>query len=497
MALELEHLALAPPAQVHIVSSESRSRMPQTQHQIINNSLRPDRHVPDGQSFRKYIRYRLFDIYKRLFTFIVLLNLSVLIYVVSEHSEPNLDNVLLLSTPIAFNLFLAILFRTEDFINLLFKSVLWVPRSLPLSVRRALAKVYQFGGIHSGAGVACTSWALMFAVQATRAFTEGRGIGVGVVTVTYLIFALLVFIVASAQPSFRRLQHDYFEAIHRFCGWSALLFYWALTLVLTKNLSEVQGKTFVKTILGSAPIYFLLASTIMIILPWLRLRRITVQATTPSNHLTRLYFPRPGAKPTQTVRISTNPLMEWHSFAILPLPEESSSANHPSLFPHSFSILISSAGDWTRSVIAEESQTRTYWIRGIPTTGVTVVTRLFNRAIVVATGSGIGPILSLLTAAHRDNNGKRTECHLIWSTQAPEVTYGDELMQEVYKADPNATVWDTQKRGRPDLTELIIKQYKDFNAEAVMVVSNQVVTKRIVFGLELKGIPAYGPIFDS
>ena len=77
------------------------------------------------------------------------------------------------------------------------------------------------------------------------------------------------------------------------------------------------------------------------------------------------------------------------------------------------------------------------------------------------------------------------------------MTYGEVLMQEVYKADPNAIVWDTQIRGRPDLIALIMKHYKDFNAEAVMVVSNQIVTKRIVFGLELNGIPAYGPIFDS
>jgi hypothetical protein len=34
-------------------------------------------------------------------------------------------------------------------------------------------------------------------------------------------------------------------------------------------------------------------------------------------------------------------------------------------------------------------------------------------------------------------------------------------------------------------------------AEAVVVISNQRVTKKVVYGLEARGMPAYGAIFDS
>jgi hypothetical protein len=33
--------------------------------------------------------------------------------------------------------------------------------------------------------------------------------------------------------------------------------------------------------------------------------------------------------------------------------------------------------------------------------------------------------------------------------------------------------------------------------EAVVVISNQKVTKKVVYGLETRGVPAYGAIFDS
>jgi len=38
---------------------------------------------------------------------------------------------------------------------------------------------------------------------------------------------------------------------------------------------------------------------------------------------------------------------------------------------------------------------------------------------------------------------------------------------------------------------------KEFYAEAVGVISNQYLTEKLVYGLNARGIPAYGAIFDS
>lgn len=58
-------------------------------------------------------------------------------------------------------------------------------------------------------------------------------------------------------------------------------------------------------------------------------------------------------------------------------------------------------------------------------------------------------------------------------------------------------VIDTRKHGKPDLVKLTLKMVKEFNAEAVGVISNQTLTEKLVYGLNSRGIPAYGAIFDS
>lgn len=56
---------------------------------------------------------------------------------------------------------------------------------------------------------------------------------------------------------------------------------------------------------------------------------------------------------------------------------------------------------------------------------------------------------------------------------------------------------DTRKHGKPDLVKLTLKMVKEFDAEAVGVISNQTLTEKLVYNLNARGIPAYGAIFDS
>jgi hypothetical protein len=67
----------------------------------------------------------------------------------------------------------------------------------------------------------------------------------------------------------------------------------------------------------------------------------------------------------------------------------------------------------------------------------------------------------------------------------------------VKKADPDALVLDTDEMGRPDLLDVAWRMYAECRAEAVFVLSNEKVTRRVVGGLEKRGVPAFGPIWDS
>jgi hypothetical protein len=70
-------------------------------------------------------------------------------------------------------------------------------------------------------------------------------------------------------------------------------------------------------------------------------------------------------------------------------------------------------------------------------------------------------------------------------------------MNAVLRADPDAVVWNTRELGRPDMVALTYQLVLDSNAEAVFVISNPKLTRKVVYGMETRGIPAYGAIFDS
>ena len=169
---------------------------------------------------------------------------------------------------------------------------------------------------------------------------------------------------------------------------------------------------------------------------------------------------------------------------------------------------MSSAGDWTRDIIFRaqhrpnhhglvaqevegEKEMRLY-VKPTPTPGVLSLTALFPRVLLLTTGSGIGPCLSSLM-----HQPPGQAIRLVWSTRSPLSTYGAELLAKVYAADPQATVIDTDIVGRPDLVRIGYGLAREMRAEAVFVLSNEGVVKKVVGGLVGRGVAAFGPVFDS
>ncbi|KAM0364332.1 hypothetical protein ACHAO7_009396 [Fusarium culmorum] len=118
------------------------------------------------------------------------------------------------------------------------------------------------------------------------------------------------------------------------------------------------------------------------------------------------------------------------------------------------------------------------------------IATLFNRVVLIATGSGIGPVLG-----HIQNPSCLTQ--LIWSTRNPEETFGKDICQKISERIPNVVIHDTKKLGRPDLVKMGYNLAESFKAEAVIIIANEKITKKIVYGLETRGVPAYGAIWDS
>lgn len=154
-------------------------------------------------------------------------------------------------------------------------------------------------------------------------------------------------------------------------------------------------------------------------------------------------------------------------------------------------MVISNAGDWTSRVVA--SPRTKYWIRNTPRAGVLSLFCIFKRVVIVTTGSGIGPTLSSII-----DKPAGQVCRVVWSTRSPEKTFGAGITKALERIDPDAVVVDTDTMGRrPDLVSLAWRLYRDVQAEAVFVLSNRDVTRNVVYALEARGVPAFGPIWDS
>lgn len=420
----------------------------------------------------------LFSHYNRLVALVLLANLGALVYGITVGQWWSASGIALeiLSQLVLANLSMAILIRQQYLINLLFWLATRAPTSWPLAIRRSLAKVYHFGGLHSGGAMAAIVWFVALLGSMIWQRTEGAGgISLTLLAISAALLGLLLLMAIMALPGIRSRFHNAFERTHRFAGWVALLLFWAMTLVFARDRNP--SADLAQVLLTSVSFWMLPLLTLSIALPWLRLRKVPVTLVKPSSHAVIARFNHHTPFAGSSTAISRHPLWEWHSFANIPAPDE-----------HGFRLIISRAGDWTGELI--EQPPSHVWVKGITTAGVAHIETLFKSVVYVATGSGIGPVLPHLLA-------RQVPIHLIWSTRSPRETYGDALVEEILQAQPDAHIWDTDRLGKPDLVALAYAAVRAHGAEAVICISNQKLTERVVEEMESRGIPAYGAIWDS
>ncbi|EIW59445.1 uncharacterized protein TRAVEDRAFT_166830 [Trametes versicolor FP-101664 SS1] len=421
------------------------------------------------------LRFQVFSLYRRLFGIVFVTNMAVFIATCVKGGAEGADAQFLGKVAVA-NIFVAILMRQDYVINAFFTVACAAPQSWPLWIRRILGRVYTIGGIHSGCGVSGTVWIILFAAQSTRQFLRNDHITIPTLVFTYIIITLLLGMLTFAHPKMRVKRHDTFEMTHRFLGWTAIALVWCLIIFLIKDYQE-PGQTLGQAVVRAPPFWLVLIMTFSIILPWLRLRKVPVRPEILSDHCVRLHFDYVDTHPGHFTRMSLSPLTEWHSFATISVPGEKG-----------YSAVVSRAGDWTSETISNPP--KELWVRGVPCYGVVRVTPLFRRVLLVATGSGIGPIAPVVFA-------QKTKLQLLWTAPAVRKTFGDKLVDSLLAANPSAVIYDTREHGKPDMVKLVHRMVREFDAEAVVIISNEPLTRKVVYGMMSRGIPAFGAIWDS
>jgi hypothetical protein len=430
-------------------------------------------------------RHTLWNVYRRLFSIIFVANAIALIVMLCTARSISRISLWNIATAASANIFVGTTIRQDYIQGILYRTCWLVPHSAPLRLRRIIAKVYENGGVHSGCGVAGTIWFALLTILLSIQFQKGLVRSKPVLVLTFVLMALLLLIVIFAYPTFRFKSHNTFEMTHRFAGWTIIILFWAELVLLADSVVQADAALGIKTSIGLVMIHqptfwFLVLTTFHTILPWLNLRRWEFEPENLSNHAVRLHFKR--TLPAFTgIAISRSPLFEWHPFATMPsLIGESTGG----------SLIVSAAGDWTKDAV--KNPRRHYWVKGVPKPGVLSMSIIFKRVVIVTTGSGIGPCLSIMMDPSR-----RMACRVLWSSPSPEGIFGNEIVDAVRRVDPLSVIIDTRTQGRPDMVALTYKMYIESNAEAVFVISNPMLTRKIVYAMESRGVPAFGPIWDS
>lgn len=275
--------------------------------------------------------------------------------------------------------------------------------------------------------------------------------------------------------------HNTWEMSHRFGGWTTLILLWIQIFFATKDLNpNIASST---AYLNSPPVWLTSIATAATIFPWLHLKKVAIRSEVLSNHAIRLWFDYTTPVVGTAVRLAERPLVDWHGFATIPNPK---TARNPDAT--GFSLIMSRAGDFTDRQI-ERAPTH-IWMRGIPTCGVLRIATLFKSVVLVATGSGIETCLAVVLA-------KKVPARILWTAPNPEQTFGKGIVDSVLNTDPNAVIHNTRTMGKPDMSLMAYRMWRESGAEAVCIISNKKFTTKVVYDLEARGIPAYGAIFDS
>ncbi|WCJ27166.1 Adenylate-forming reductase 03009 [Euphorbia peplus] len=418
----------------------------------------------------------LFTVYKRLFVFSLTLNIIGLVLAATGNFQYARNRATLFSIA---NILALTLCRSEAFLRIVFwVAVKVLGRSwIPLPVKTATTSLLQsLGGIHSGCGISSIAW-LVYSIVLTLKDRENTSSEI--ISVACAILALLFFAALAAFPLVRHLHHNVFERTHRFAGWTALALVWIFVVLTTsydpntKSYSDKIGSRLIR----QQEFWFTFAITVFIAIPWVTIRRVPVKISAPSGHASLIKF-EGGVKAGILGRISPSPLSEWHAFGIISDGKDE------------HMMLAGAVGDFTKSLVANPPSH--LWVRQVHFAGLPYLVNMYDRVLLVATGSGICVFLSFLLQPCRAN-----VC-VLWVAKGIEQNFGIEI-KEMMSRHPKdkVIVHDTAILGRPNVSQMSVECANKWGAEVVIVTSNPEGSRDVVDACKDAGIAAFGPIWDS
>ncbi|KIP03712.1 hypothetical protein PHLGIDRAFT_25971 [Phlebiopsis gigantea 11061_1 CR5-6] len=339
--------------------------------------------------------------------------------------------------------------------------------------------IQHIGGIHSGCAAGGIAWFFFLVI---RTFQHHVANHTPAVVLAWGIITLVVInvVMFAATPWIRAHHHNFFERHHRFAGWASVVFVWIFVCIADSYNTETgkfhsSGNHLVKT----QEFWYALFITVLIGIPWLTVRKVPVEITTPSPRVAVIKFQK-GIQQGLLGRVSRSATMEYHGFGIISEGIES----------NAHYIIAGVQGDWTRGLITDPP--KFLYTREMKFAGLPYLAHFFRRGIAICTGSGIGAVLS--TTVQLEN------WFLIWIGSDMEKSFGPVLFDMIHRTIPKERyiLFDTKKEGRrPDTMKMLKDVYAAFKAEVVIITSNPAGNAELMQGCKENGMHSFGPLWDS
>jgi ferredoxin-NADP reductase len=330
---------------------------------------------------------------------------------------------------------------------------------------------YHLGQLHRAMAIAGTVW---FAIALVVVAASGAYV---VAATGAAVLSILVAMMSTARDKRRHARHESFEVVHRYGGWTALAI---LTgLVIQQAAASLPPDTAIVAVLAQPSTQLLMVVLALVVDPWVGVKRVRCEILTVTDQVVIVALPGRRSR-GEFVRVSREG-REWHCFAVATSGREG--ANR-------YCLVIRRAGDWTerlaRDVQRGQPPTRLL-VRRMRGCGFMYHAQTYTRALIVATGAGIGPVLPYLLGPPTG----QFEC--LWIGRDHRAAMGDDLVTRVL-ADGRVTLLDSSG-GRPDVGAQVAERAPRF--DAVFVVSNEHVRNDVARVCQALNIPWYGPTFDS
>jgi len=436
------------------------------------------------------VYYSLWNPARTYFAIIIIVNVLIL---ATSDAEVGIHNGYFMSHALRmclWNILPTVVLRNEVIHYYLHVAGLAFTKVIPIHYRGyVIDYLLYLGGVHAAGGISTFLWL----VYGCYLLMDDELSPPFIVKLVKCAVAMLAVSTVAAFPPVRFYLHDGFECGHRYFGWTSLGLLWAIIFYTYSVEVNVDPKDFslsysynhldVTRMFRNPEIYILMLVTFLIILPWLETVKEKCRIVCPSDKVAVVYFD--GFVPAgHFKRISHNPFIDTHAFAI---SSDKDSTEH--------FLICGAVGDFTKSLHAKPPPEYLY-TRHFKFTGLPRMIESYKRALIVCTGAGVAvPVGAIWQGLYPDSDGYCIR--LFWIASNVEVTFGDEWSKALLGTG-RAELYDTQKNGRPkNMVQMIVERYNKFQAQAIFITANPDVTGMLMKELSIRGIWAFGPVFDS